>query len=78
MAITGATGTATISAGMSGPLFFPVLFLKALTFTLAIAAIILIIATIVSESVPLRDIVGTILSAGIVAYIVHLWFAQRK
>jgi hypothetical protein len=76
--------TATSAAGggadvtLNGPLFVPRLFLKTLTATLGLAAVILVGATLLSTGVPLRDIAGTILSAGIVAYMAHLWLMGGK
>jgi len=63
---------------LHGPLFVPHLFVKTLTATLGLAVVTLVAATLISSSVPLRDIVGTILSASIFAYIAHLWFIGRK
>jgi len=63
---------------LNGPLFVPHVFVKTLTVTLGLAAVILTAATVLSSSVPLRDIAGTILSAGIVAYMAHLWFIGRN
>jgi len=76
--------TATSMAGeggdvtMHGPLFVPRLFMRSLTITMGAAAIVLVAATMVSTTVPLRDIVGTFLSAGIIAYMAHLWFIGKS
>jgi hypothetical protein len=76
MAGIGAGGDMTMP--ISGPLFFPAQFIKSLTMMLGAAGVILIAATLISGSIPIRDIVGTILSAGIVAYIVHLWIVSSR
>jgi hypothetical protein len=76
--------TATSMAGegaditMHGPLFVPRLFMRTLTVTLGAAVIILVVAAVLSTTLPVRDVVGTILSAGIVAYMAHLWFIGRS
>lgn len=70
----GAGGSVTIS----GPIFVPARFAKALTFTLGAAVVILVTAMAISGSVPLRDIIGTIISAAIIAYIAHLWIVPRN
>jgi len=66
------------SLPISGPLFFPALFIRVLTVTIGLSAVILVVATVISGSVPLRDIVGTILSGSIVAYIIHLWLGASN
>lgn len=73
-AADGAGGSITIS----GPIFVPARFMKALTVTLGLAVAILVTAMALSGSIPLRDIIGTILSAAIVAYIVHLWIVPKE
>jgi len=76
--------TATSAAGVSGsvtisgPVFVPARFIKALTVTLGIAAAVLITAIAISGSIPVRDIFGTVISASIVAYIVHLWIVPKE
>ncbi len=76
------TATSAVGAGgsitISGPTFVPARFMKALVVTLSLAVVVLVTATIMSGSIPLRDIIGTILSAGIVAYIVHLWIVPKE
>ncbi len=74
--MTSTAGSADVT--LHGPLFVPHVFIKTLTATLGLAAVILVAATLLSSSVPLRDIAGTILSAGIVAYMAHLWFIGRE
>jgi len=77
LAIAG-PGGADMAAPVGGALFFPARYFKVLTGTLGLAAVILLTALAISGSLPLRDIAGTIISAGIVAYIVHLWLTQAK
>ena len=71
-------GGADMATPVGGALFFPARYFKVLTGTLGLAVIILLTALAISGSLPLRDIAGTIISAGIVAYIVHLWLTQAK
>ena len=70
----GVGGSVTIS----GPIFAPARYMKALIVTLSLAVIVLITAMAISGSLPVRDIIGTILSAAIVAYIAHLWIVPRN
>ena len=76
--------TATSAAGVgssvtiSGPIFAPTRYLRMLIVTLSIAVVVLIAAMMISGSLPLRDIAGTILSAAIVAYIAHLWIVPKN
>ena len=76
--------TAGVAAGtgadvsISGPMFIPQVFVKTLTVTLGLAAVVLIVAGLLSQSLPLRDIAGTIISAGIIAYMAHLWVQPRR
>ncbi|HUV29859.1 MAG TPA: hypothetical protein VMY05_02025 [Acidobacteriota bacterium] len=58
---------------MYGRLFVPDVFWKVLAVTLGLAVIGLAIAFLVSSSVPLRDVVGTLISATMLAYMAHLW-----
>ena len=76
--------TAGVAAGtggdvsISGPMFIPQVFVKTLTVTLGLAAVVLVAAGLLSQSLPLRDIAGTIISAGIIAYMAHLWVQPRR
>jgi len=76
--------TAGVAAGtgadvsISGPMFIPQVFVKTLTVTLGLAAVVLVVAGLLSQSLPLRDIAGTIISAGIIAYMAHLWVQPRR
>jgi len=65
---------------MEGPLFIPEIFWKVLVGTLSLAAIGLAVAFAVFGSVPLRDVIGTLISATILAYMAHLWvwFAREE
>ncbi len=58
---------------MDGPLFVPEIFWKVLVVTLALAVIGLGVAFMVFDTVALRDVIGTLISATIVAYMAHLW-----
>ena len=65
---------------MGGPLFIPEIFWKVLAGTLALAVAGLVIAYAVFGSLPLRDVIGTLISATILAYMAHLWvwFAREE
>jgi hypothetical protein len=67
-----------MSTSVSGPLFVPGVFAKVLAATTALAVVGLAIALATSGFVALRDVIGTLLSAGIVAYMVHLLIVRRK
>jgi hypothetical protein len=77
LAPAGAVAGGEMSS-MSGPMIVPALFWKTLVIveTLAVAVLLVIIAA--AGSVPLRDIAGTLISAAIAAYIVHLWILSSR
>ncbi|MCP4569282.1 MAG: hypothetical protein GY841_17035 [FCB group bacterium] len=58
---------------MHGPLFTPELFMKALMVTLGLAVLGLALAYTIDGTLATRDIVGTFISATIIAYMAHLW-----
>jgi hypothetical protein len=60
---------------MNDSLFHPELFWKVFTVTQILALIGLAISFAVYGELAVRDIVGTFISAGIVAYMAHLWIA---
>jgi hypothetical protein len=73
-----ATAGGDASMTIGGPLFIPVVFWKTLTAMLVLAGAGLGVAMAIAGTVAVRDIAGTIVSAGIVAYIAHLWIGTRK
>jgi hypothetical protein len=73
-----ATAGGGADVSVSGPLFIPHLFRKTLTGTMGLAVVIVVAAMAISGSIPARDIVGTIISAVIVAYMAHLWLYSAK
>jgi len=73
-----ATAGGDASMTIGGPLFIPVVFWKTLTAMLVLAGAGLGVAMAIAGTVAVRDIAGTIVSAGIVAYIAHLWIGARK
>lgn len=75
---TLATAGGDASVTIGAPLFVPVVFWKTLTVMLVLAGAGLGVAMAIAGTVPLRDTAGTIVSAGIVAYIAHLWIGARK
>jgi hypothetical protein len=77
-AMTAAGAGSDVSTTIHGPLFIPQLYFKTLLVTLGMAAVVLVVATILSTSVPIRDFAGTIISAAIVAYMAHLWLHSAK
>ena len=58
---------------MHGPLFIPELFMKALTVTVGLAVLGLALAYTLSGTLAVRDVIGTLISATIIAYMAHLW-----
>ena len=77
-AMNAAGAGSDVSTTIHGPLFVPQLYFKTLLVTLGMAAVVLVVATILSTSVPIRDFAGTIMSAAIVAYMAHLWLHSAK
>jgi len=77
-AMNAAGAGSDVSTTIHGPLFVPQLYFKTLLVTLGMAAVVLVVATILSTSVPIRDFAGTIISAAIVAYMAHLWLHSAK
>ena len=71
MLMAPAGGVDIMMSGGKKPLFVPHVFAKCFTVTLMLAAIGLGAAVWIMGSVPVRDIVGTLISATIVAYLVH-------
>lgn len=58
---------------MHGPLFIPELFMKALMVTIGVAILGLALAYTIYDTLAVRDVIGTLISATIVAYMAHLW-----
>lgn len=58
---------------MHGPLFTLELFMKALMVTLGLAVLGLALAYTIDGTLAVRDVVGTFISATIIAYMAHLW-----
>lgn len=71
MMMAGAGGVNMALSGGRKPLFVPQVFAKCFTVTLLLAAVGLGTAVWFLGSVPIRDIVGTLISATIVAYLAH-------
>jgi len=63
---------------MDNPLFIPSVFSKVLAVVLLIAVAGLVTVGMIQGSVTALDIGGTLVSAIIVAYIVHLWVYYWK
>lgn len=76
--MAGANGGTELSATMSGPLFTPAIYVKALAVTMTLAGIGLVIALAVSGTMAVRDVAGTLLSSAIVAYMAHLWICRNR
>ncbi len=78
VAVAGAgIGTGQMTT-ISGQLFVRTVYWKSLIATTALATVGLIAALAISGSLALRDLIGTLLGAAIVAYIAHLWIARNK
>lgn len=65
-------------AEMNEPLFIPSLFSKVLAAIMAIVIAGLVIVGLLQGTISTLDIAGTLVSAVIVAYIVHLWVYYWK
>lgn len=63
---------------MGEPLFIPSLFTKVLAVTMLVVIIGLTAVGIIHGSISTLDIAGTLVSAVIVAYIIHLWIYYWK
>jgi hypothetical protein len=63
---------------MNYSLFEPQLFGKVFSVTQTLAMIGLVISFAIFGTLAVRDIVGTFISAGIVAYMAHLWIAYGR
>jgi len=61
---------------MNGSLFEPAIFWKVLAVTQALAIVGLAVVFLTHGSVAVHDVVGTFISATIVAYMAHLWIAR--
>jgi hypothetical protein len=76
--VAGAGGGAHFSASTSGPVFVPAVFRRVLAATLTLAVAGLAAAFLISGSVALQDLFGTLVSAVVIAYVVHLVIACKK
>lgn len=74
--ILAGAGQASIS--MKLPLFVPAAYFKALTACMGLALLGCVGAMMVYGTIAARDMIGTIVSAGIVAYIAHLWMNSSE
>ena len=70
--VGNSVGVATMSRS-DQVLFAPSLFLKTLLMTVALVTLGLAITRLAFGSLPLRDVIGTLLCVPVVAYLVHLW-----
>ena len=60
------------------PLFYPGVFGKTLVVTLSIAIVGSAVALRVYGELALRDIIGSTITAGLGAYLIHLWIALGR
>ena len=65
---------------MNEPLldFVPAVFLKVLAVTLALVLVDFAVAIWVTGPLAVRDIIGTLISAAIFTYLIHLWIVYAK
>ncbi len=63
---------------MNEPLFIPSLFTKVLAAIMAVVIAGMVIVGMMQGTISTLDIAGTLVSAVIVAYIVHLWVFYWK
>jgi len=62
----------------SGLPFVPGVFFKVLAVVLSVVAVGLVITMLVSGGLETRDIVGSLICAPLLAYLVHLWLTMGK
>lgn len=67
-----------VTGSIKAPLFHAAVFGKTLAVTMALAVIGLGVAGAAYGDLALRDIIGTLISAGIVAYMAHLWIGAKR
>ncbi len=58
--------------------FVPRVFFKVLAVTLSVVLIGFVIARLVYEVIETRDIVGSLITAPLFAYLIHLWITMGK
>jgi hypothetical protein len=63
---------------MNDTLFEPELFWKVFLVTLVLAVVGLAVSLAIYGTLAVRDVVGTFISASIVAYMAHLWIARGR
>jgi hypothetical protein len=60
------------------PIFIPTLFLKVFAVILALVLVSFILISTLHEPIGMVDIVGTLICAPIVTYLIHLWLAPLE
>jgi hypothetical protein len=60
------------------PVFIPAMFLKVFAVILALVLVSFVLISTLHEPIGMVDIVGTLICAPIVAYLIHLWLAPLE
>jgi len=63
---------------MKDPIFIPSLFSKVIAVIMALAILIILAVVLIAGHITTLDLAGTLISAAIIAYIIHLWIYYWK
>lgn len=63
---------------MNNPIFIPSLFSKVIAVILILAILIILAVVLIAGHITTLDLAGTLISAVIIAYIIHLWIYYWK
>ena len=63
---------------MKDPIFVPSLFSKVIAVILVLAVLIIVAVVLIAGHITTLDLAGTLISAVIIAYIIHLWIYYWK
>jgi len=63
---------------MNNPIFIPSLFSKVIAVIMAITIVGLLAVVLIAGEITTLDLAGTLISAVIISYIVHLWIYYWK
>ena len=63
---------------MKDPIFIPSLFSRVIAVIMALAILIILAVVLIAGHITTLDLAGTLISAVIIAYIIHLWIYYWK
>ncbi|UCC80512.1 MAG: hypothetical protein JSW64_03885 [Candidatus Zixiibacteriota bacterium] len=63
---------------MNNPIFIPSLFSKVIAVIMVLAILLILAVVLVAGHITTLDLAGTLISAVIIAYIIHLWIYYWK